>query len=316
MSLSIASLNSGSNGNCYYVGNGPEAIFIDAGLSCAETERRMERLGLHMTDIKGIFISHEHSDHILGLSALVQKYKIPVYINSGTLNKIRGKRLRAFTRLFESHQQISIGSLRVTPFPKKHDAGDPQSFIVSCNQTTVGIFTDIGEPCEQVVHYFRQCHAAFLEANYDEDMLQNGKYPYFLKNRIKGGLGHLSNHQALELFKTHRSAFLSHLLLSHLSKENNSPELLQSLFDRHQTDTQVVIASRYVESQVYSIPFAAPSPPSHSFIPVAPGSGISLAADSHNTLTAGTKSALATAPSFPLKEKRKEKKTRHQLNLF
>jgi phosphoribosyl 1,2-cyclic phosphodiesterase len=253
MALSFASLNSGSNGNCYYIGNDEEAVFIDAGLSCAETEIRMNRLGLKMERVKGIFISHEHSDHILGLSALVQKYKMPVYINPGTLREVRGKRLRAFVRPTENHQPVTVGSLVITPFPKKHDARDPLSFIVSCLQTTVGIFTDIGQACDQVIHYFRQCHAAFLEANYDEEMLMNGRYPWFLKNRIRGGNGHLSNVQALELFKTHRAAFLSHLLLAHLSKENNRPELVQSLFESQAADTCVVVASRYRESLVYSV---------------------------------------------------------------
>ena len=257
MSLSIASLNSGSNGNCYYIGNEEEAVFIDAGLSCAETETRMGRLGLKMDRVKGIFISHEHSDHVSGLSAIVQKYKIPVYINPGTLREVRGKRLRAFVQLTVHHQPVRVGGLEITPFPKKHDARDPHSFIVRFLQTTVGIFTDIGQPCDQVVHYFRQCHAAFLEANYDEEMLMNGKYPWFLKNRIRGGNGHLSNLQALELFKNHRSASLSHLLLSHLSKENNSPELVHSLFKSQESNTQVVIASRYEESQVYTVSFAA-----------------------------------------------------------
>jgi phosphoribosyl 1,2-cyclic phosphodiesterase len=255
MALSIASLNSGSNGNCYYVGNSEEAIFVDAGLSCTETELRMKRLGLDMLKVKGIFISHEHSDHVLGLSALVQKYQIPVYINTGTLREVRGKKLRAFTCPIENHVAVNIGDLRITPFPKNHDAREPLSFVVSCRQTTVGVFTDIGQPCEQLVHYFRQCHAAFLEANYDADMLQNGKYPYFLKNRIRNGQGHLSNLQALELFKTHRSASLSHLLLAHLSKENNAPDLVQTLFDAHKGDTQIIIASRYQESALYPVSF-------------------------------------------------------------
>jgi hypothetical protein len=154
-------------------------------------------------------------------------------------------------------------------------------------QTTVGIFTDIGQPCDQVVHYFTQCHAAFLEANYDEDMLMNGKYPWFLKNRIRGGNGHLSNLQALELFKTHRSASLSHLLLSHLSKENNSPELVQALFKSHQSNTHVVIASRYEESQVYSVSFAG--------------------ADSHQTIPRS---------SIPARQKESTKPVLEQLRLF
>ncbi len=290
MSMFIASLNSGSNGNCYYIGNSEEAIFVDAGLSCAETEQRMARLGLDMNAVKGIFISHEHSDHIFGLSTLVQKYKMPVYVTAGTLREIRGKRLRAFVRLFESHQPVSIGGLTITPFPKKHDARDPHSFVVRCMQTTVGIFTDIGQICEQVVCYFRQCHAAFLEANYDEEMLQQGRYPHFLKNRIRGGQGHLSNHQAFELFTSHRPDFMTHLLLSHLSKENNSPELLMALFNHHKTDTEVIIASRYQESQVYPVSF---QPPTKTFL--SPGEIIN---------------------EMPLKKKANVKSELRQLSLF
>ena len=146
-----------------------------------------------------------------------------------------------------------IGSLRITAFRKKHDACDPHSFVVSAAKTNIGVFTDIGEPCDQLIHYFKQCHAAFLESNYDEEMLEKGRYPYYLKNRIRGGEGHLSNRQALELYLNHRPAFMSHLLLSHLSKENNSPELVESLFYSVPSETQVVIASRYQESAVYQI---------------------------------------------------------------
>jgi phosphoribosyl 1,2-cyclic phosphodiesterase len=115
------------------------------------------------------------------------------------------------------------------------------------------VFTDIGAPCDRLIHYFKQCHAVFLESNYDEDMLDKGRYPVYLKNRIRGGSGHLSNRQALDLYINHRPSFMSHLLLSHLSKENNSPELVESLFASTAFDTQVVIASRYRESAVYEI---------------------------------------------------------------
>jgi phosphoribosyl 1,2-cyclic phosphodiesterase len=253
MSLSIASLNSGSNGNCYYIGNGEEAVFIDAGLSCKETELRMNRLGLNMNRIKAIFISHEHSDHIYGVAGLVSKYQIPVYFSQSTLKQAGFRKIRKFVFHFISQQPVMIGNLRITAFPKKHDACDPHSFMVSASKTNIGIFTDIGEPCDQLIHYFRQCHAAFLEANYDEDMLENGRYPVFLKNRIRGGSGHLSNRQALELYISHRPSFMSHLFLSHLSRENNSPELVESLFTSVPTDTRVIIASRYQESALYQI---------------------------------------------------------------
>jgi phosphoribosyl 1,2-cyclic phosphodiesterase len=254
MVLSIASLNSGSNGNCYYIDNGDEAVFIDAGISCKETELRMKRLGLNMNRVKAIFITHEHSDHILGVNQLVTKYKIPVYVSQSTLKEAGFWKIRKFVFHFTAQQPVMIGNMRITAFQKRHDACDPHSFVVSAAKTNIGVFTDIGEPCDQLIHYFKQCHAAFLESNYDEEMLEKGRYPFFLKNRIRGGSGHLSNRQALDLYLNHRPSFMSHLLLSHLSKENNSPELVESLFTAVPTDTRVIIASRYQESALYQIP--------------------------------------------------------------
>jgi len=253
MSLFIASLNSGSNGNCYYVGNAEEAVFIDAGLSCRETERRMQQLGLPMSRVKAIFISHEHTDHISGLPVLAKKFNLPVY---GTIRTLRNSRIGGTTipaMVVQPHKATAIGGLSVMAFPKFHDAADPHSFTVSGEAVTVGVFTDLGRPCEQLVSHFKQCHAAFLEANYDEQMLREGRYPPHLKNRITGGHGHLSNAQAFQLFTTHRPSFMSHLLLSHLSKENNCPELVQQLFNSQAGSTEIVVASRYKESGVYQI---------------------------------------------------------------
>ena len=117
----------------------------------------------------------------------------------------------------------------------------------------VGIFTDIGFPCKHVINHFKKCHAAFLESNYDEEMLDTGSYPYYLKTRIRGGMGHLSNIQALELFNTHRPSYMSHLFLSHLSKNNNCPKLVEQLFNAHAGETYVEVASRYHQTQVFHI---------------------------------------------------------------
>jgi phosphoribosyl 1,2-cyclic phosphodiesterase len=253
MSVFITSLNSGSNGNCYYIGNDTEAILVDAGISCREIERRMKRLGLLMEKIKAVFVSHEHSDHIKGLPVLVKKYQLPVYITPMTMRSGGLNFEENLLKNFIAHEPVSIGGLSVTAFPKFHDASDPYSFIVSCNHICIGIFTDIGAPCIHLKKYFKQCHAAFLEANYDEEMLEKGGYPIYLKNRIRGGKGHLSNKQALELFMTYKSDFMSHLLLSHLSKNNNSAELVQELFNAHAENVKVIIASRYEETEVFHI---------------------------------------------------------------
>lgn len=253
MSLSIASLNSGSNGNSYYVGNSTEAILVDAGISCRETEKRMLRLGLSMNKVKAIFISHEHSDHIRGLCVLAKKYQLPVYITPGTLVASRLVLEDKLVKTLKPFEETYIGQLCITAFPKLHDAFDPHSFLISCNNIRVGVFTDIGDVCQGLTLNFSQCHAAFLEANYDDHLLDTGRYPYYLKTRIRGGKGHLSNCRALELFKAHKPSYMSHLLLSHLSKDNNCPDLVHKLFSKDADKTEIIVASRYQESEVYHI---------------------------------------------------------------
>lgn len=252
MALYFTSLNSGSNGNCYYVGTKTDAVLIDVGLSCRETEKRMQKLGLSMKTVKAIFVSHEHGDHIKGVSTLANKYSLPVYITAKTA-KYGPRLISHISKTFTANEPITIGDLLINPFLKSHDAADPHSFTVSHQGITVGVFTDIGNVCKELIRHFKLCHAVFLEANYDIAMLENGKYPLHLKNRIRGGEGHLSNKEALDLFITHRSPFLSHLLLSHLSKENNSPELVETLFNQHANGVTITVASRYQSTDVFSI---------------------------------------------------------------
>lgn len=252
MPVFIASLNSGSNGNCYYIGNEQEAVLVDAGITCRETEKRMARLGLSMQRVKAIFISHEHSDHIRGLAVIAKKYRLPVYVTDGTVDHC-GDVPKELCFTLKSYLPVQIGKLQVIAFPKLHDAAEPHSFIVSNGDIRIGVFTDIGAPCEHLIRHFAQCHAAFLEANYDDDMLEQGRYPFYLKRRIRGGKGHLSNKQALEMFITHKPDYMSHVLLAHLSKDNNDPILAQQLFAQHAGDTHVSVASRYQESAVYCI---------------------------------------------------------------
>lgn len=251
--LQIASINSGSNGNCYYIGNADEAILVDAGISCRETEKRMLRMDLSLAKVKAIFISHEHTDHIRGLQVLAKKYQIPVYISARTYQNSKLEIPAHLLLHFSGEQQVSIGNLEIHTFPKIHDAADPYSFMVCQNALKIGVFTDLGDICANLNHYFSQCHAAFLETNYDTAMLSNGAYPYYLKQRISGGRGHLSNEQALELFHKKRSSQLSHLLLSHLSRDNNHPELVEKLFQPSAGLTKIVVASRDQESEVYTI---------------------------------------------------------------
>ncbi len=253
MSLYITSINSGSNGNCYYVGNQREAVLIDAGVSCRITEERMKRLGLSLNKVKAIFITHEHTDHTRGVEVLSRRHQIPVYLTPSTYEKSRLGIAEDFVKPVKAYIPVSIGDLSVTAFPKKHDAVDPHSFTVTYEGITIGVFTDIGVACDDVKRNFRMCSAAFLEANYDEEMLEKGLYPQYLKTRIRGDHGHLSNRQALDLFLAHKSPFMTHLLLSHLSQDNNNPDLLLKLFRKHSNGTHISIASRHEESEVYCI---------------------------------------------------------------
>ena len=253
MSLQIASLNSGSNANCYYIGNSNEAILIDAGLSCRETEKRMRRLGLDISFVKAIFISHEHCDHIAGLRVLSKKYRLPVYITNNTLRNCGFEIEKELVFSFMHSGPVSIGELSIIPFTKSHDAHDPHSFIVSGNAIHIGVITDIGYACKHVIKHFKLCDAVFLESNYCQQMLSDGPYPLHLKNRISSRKGHLSNDQALELFLNHKPRNLQLLILSHLSQNNNRPEIVSKMFLEHAGNVKVVIASRHKETELFNI---------------------------------------------------------------
>ena len=256
--LYIAALASGSNGNCYYVGNGTDAVLIDAGLGYRALMQRFSQCGLKPGLVRAIFISHEHTDHISGLQPLVTRHHLPVYATPGTWGSGRLRSLAATKFPLFHHQPVQVGSLSILPFLKHHDAAEPCSFVVQQGSCTVGIFTDIGRACPSFIHHFSQCQAAFLESNYCPDMLRQGRYPYFLKQRISGGRGHLSNHDALQLFQHHRHQHLSHLLLSHLSGQNNCPDLVASTFAPHSSGCQVVVCSRQQATGAFSISAARP----------------------------------------------------------
>lgn len=253
MSVFFCSLNSGSNANCYYVGNNEEGILIDAGISCRETEKRMQQLGLSMDKVKAIFISHEHSDHVTGLAGISKKHQLPVYITEKTLANCKVPVAEELVSYFNQSKTINIGQLKVTAFKKYHDAADAHSFMISDRGVNVAVITDIGYACKKVIKYFGLCDAVFLESNYCDTMLANGNYPYFLQERISSDVGHLSNAQALELFKHYKSDNLQYLILSHLSKNNNNPELVENLFKPHANNTEIIVASRYEASQLFSI---------------------------------------------------------------
>jgi phosphoribosyl 1,2-cyclic phosphodiesterase len=228
-------------------------VLIDAGLSCRETEKRMKRLGLDISLVRAIFISHEHDDHIAGLPVLTKKYRLPVYITNTTLQNCRFELQEELVCSFSHCLPVAVGELSITPFLKSHDADDPHSFIISGNTVHVGVITDIGYPCRNVIKHFKLCDAVFLESNYCEQMLADGTYPVHLKRRISGRKGHLSNDQALQLFLKHKPENLQLLILSHLSQNNNRPDIVTGMFSQHANGVKVVVASRHRETELFNI---------------------------------------------------------------
>jgi len=213
----------------------------------------MKRLGLDITLVKAVFISHEHADHIAGLPVLSKKYRLPVYITQNTMRNCNFVIEEGLTFSFLRNKPVTIGELSIMPFTKSHDANDPHSFIVSNNRVHVGVITDIGYACRHVIKHFKLCDAVFLESNYCEQMLENGSYPFHLKKRISSKKGHLSNDQALELFLKHKPGNLQLLILSHLSQNNNHPEIVNKLFTQNAGGVKVVVASRHKETELFDI---------------------------------------------------------------
>ena len=250
--LEICAIASGSNGNCYYIGNEKEAVLIDAGLSMKQILLRMKERNLNPLKIKALFISHEHSDHISGARVLGKRMRIPVYMTAKTWFGAYKNQRPDVPKFFEAGDSVIIGSFQVHSFTKNHDASDPCSFRVQYNNKNVGVFTDIGEPCENVISHFKQCQCVFLETNYDESMLWNGGYPWFLKKRIASGNGHLSNDQAFHLIDNHAGEDLHCVFLSHLSKENNKPEIALNTMLPLSTKYNIRLTSRYDAGEVYS----------------------------------------------------------------
>ena len=253
MAMKYCSIASGSNGNCYYVANNDDAILIDVGINAKHVEIRMARLGIDPSSIKAIFITHEHTDHIKGLSVFSKRYQIPVYITEGSYKGSRLQMPEHLIHIIRSDDRIKVGSLTVMGIPKYHDAKEPCSFVVTEGIHNVSILTDLGRGCDNIKHVIEHSDVLLLESNYDEEMLEKGRYSFFLKNRIRSGWGHISNITALELYLNHRTSRLKHLILGHLSGENNRIEVVETLFRPHCAEIEFSVATRQEETCVFRI---------------------------------------------------------------
>ena len=241
-------LASGSGGNACYIETAESGILVDAGLSCRELIKRLANIGVKGGRLDALVITHEHSDHVKGAGPISRRFGIPVYVNSPTLDRCR-KALGNISSHVPVHtgQEISINDILVETFTKCHDAADPMGLIVSSNGSRLGIVTDLGRSTRLVEDRLRTCQTVILEFNHDDDMLEQGPYPLYLKRRIKGPEGHLSNRQAGGLLKTISHKELNRVVLAHISKINNLPEKAYNeakevLLDQGLHDTDILIS--------------------------------------------------------------------------
>ena len=228
MELRFSPLFSGSSGNAIYVGCDDAHLLVDAGMSGSRVIAEMDRMGIDPKSLNGILVTHEHADHIKGIGILSRKFDLPIYATEGTWQGMYGK-IGAVSEknriIIEPDRDFFVGSIDVTPFPTPHDANESVGYTFEVDGAKVAIATDLGCIKESWMKHVLGSDAILLESNYDADMLNAGPYPYELKKRIRSRKGHLSNDDAgavaVELVRNGTRQ----IILSHLSKENNFPEL-------------------------------------------------------------------------------------------
>ena len=234
MLMRFASLGSGSKGNATLVQAGDTLLMVDCGFSLRETTRRLERLAVRPEQLDAILVTHEHTDHSAGVATLSRKFGIPVYLSHGTAGTGRCDGSHQL-RCFNSADSFSVGCLDIRAVTVPHDAAEPCQFTLSWGEWSLGILTDLGSVTPHVLDSFRCCHSLLLEFNHDLNMLHAGRYPPALKRRVGGDWGHLNNTQAAELLRQLGGARSGHLVVAHISENNNSrqkaEEALLSVLD-------------------------------------------------------------------------------------
>ena len=233
--MRFASLASGSSGNCLVAEADRSVVLIDCGLSLTETERRLARLGLEPAQVSAILITHEHSDHAAGSFEFAAAHRVTVYLTHGTLAalKAEGKALDGVCcSMVNGRQSYFIDGMQLTPFTVPHDAREPVQYVLSDGAARLGVITDIGISTPHVEKMLSGLDALVLECNYDHDLLWNGGYPRWLKERIAGPFGHLDNRESERLLSAVDRSKLKHVIGAHLSQQNNRPELARAALAR------------------------------------------------------------------------------------
>jgi phosphoribosyl 1,2-cyclic phosphodiesterase len=249
----LSVLGSSSKGNATYLEAGDTAILIDAGMSGIELQRRLTAIGVELSSIDAIFITHEHNDHIHGAGVLSRRLKIPVYANPATFSAANStlNKLAAYQE-FNTGASFHFRDIAIHPFSISHDAADPVGFRISDGTVSFGYCTDTGKVSRLMRQRLTSCQALVIESNHDVEMLKNGSYPPYLKQRIRSNQGHLDNEEAAAFIKDLLHDSLAHIVLAHLSEENNDPEIayqvmqaaLDSALDSQEIKLRISVAEQ------------------------------------------------------------------------
>ncbi|MBQ9314721.1 MAG: MBL fold metallo-hydrolase [Clostridia bacterium] len=225
--IRFCNLYSGSSGNSTYIEYNDTRILIDAGVSCQKIVKGLSDLNVSLDMIDGILITHEHSDHVKGLTTISKKFNIPIYATNKTWNQMALLKLPEYNHIvFNANESFDLGELKVHPFSIPHDAVDPCAFNITAGNKKLTVATDIGHVTKGIYDKLVGSDVLLLESNYDPNTLSYSSYPYFLKRRISSDVGHLSNEMASKVIKKlYDDTGINHIILGHLSKENNFPEL-------------------------------------------------------------------------------------------
>ena len=265
--MRLVSIASGSSGNCIYVGSDNTHILVDAGISNKRIEQGLNEIGIKGGELDGIVITHEHSDHTKGLGVLARKHGVPIYSTRETLEEIRkmkylGEYPEDLLKPIHPDVDFKIGDMEVKPFRIDHDAANPVAYRIQCERKSVAVATDMGHFDQYIIDHLQGLDAILLESNHDVNMLETGPYPYYLKRRILGDYGHLSNENAGRLLNYILHDNLKNILLGHLSKENNYEELAyetvkleieQGDHGYHSADFSIAVAKRDFMSEIITI---------------------------------------------------------------
>jgi len=252
MAVSISVLASGSRGNTAVVESSQARILVDAGISCRETFKRLKLTGLDPKSISAILITHEHSDHVYGLATLAKKLDLPVFM-TGATHQAWARSLRddagqlpklAKLEIFSAGRQFQIADITVTPFTIPHDAADPVGFTFRAEGAKIAFATDLGYMPASVRDHLRRCDVIIIESNHDVEMLRVGPYPWSVKQRVMSRVGHLSNDSLAQFFAEDYDGGASHIVLAHLSEQNNHPEVARRVAEDALGPQQTLLQNR------------------------------------------------------------------------